>query len=201
MAKAAAESAELELFRYIGGPNAHILPVPMMNIVNGGAHADSGVDIQEFMIAPIGAPTFREALRWGPRSTTRSSRCSRSHDLGRTPDEGGFAPTCRANTDALDLIARTRWPGSPRLLARDIKHVNEEANLTASLHGRYLSTCEPAALATPERDQSTPTTGCSMLIRWYGSKIRWPKTSWDGWVRLTAELDDGIPVRPAMTSS
>ncbi|NBU31240.1 MAG: phosphopyruvate hydratase, partial [Actinobacteria bacterium] len=64
-AKAAAQSAELPLFRYIGGPNAHVLPVPMMNILNGGAHADTGVDIQEFMIAPIGAATYAEALRWG----------------------------------------------------------------------------------------------------------------------------------------
>src|SRR5690606_23731675 len=65
VAKAAADSAELPLFRYLGGPNAHLLPVPMMNILNGGSHADSNVDIQEFMIAPIGASTFREALRWG----------------------------------------------------------------------------------------------------------------------------------------
>ena len=65
VAKAAAESAELELFRYVGGPNAHVLPVPMLNILNGGAHADTDVDIQEFMIAPIGAESFREALRWG----------------------------------------------------------------------------------------------------------------------------------------
>ncbi len=65
MASAAAESADLPLFRYVGGPNAHVLPVPMMNILNGGAHADSNVDIQEFMIAPIGAATFAEALRWG----------------------------------------------------------------------------------------------------------------------------------------
>ena len=65
VAKAAAESAGLPLFRYIGGPNAHILPVPMMNIVNGGAHADTGVDVQEFMVAPIVAPSFKEALRWG----------------------------------------------------------------------------------------------------------------------------------------
>src|SRR5213078_2603226 len=65
VAKAAADSAELELFRYLGGPNAHVLPVPMLNILNGGSHADSNVDIQEFMIAPIGAETFREALRWG----------------------------------------------------------------------------------------------------------------------------------------
>src|SRR5262249_61234675 len=65
VAKAAASSADLPLFRYLGGPNAYLLPVPMMNILNGGAHADSNVDIQEFMIAPIGAPTFAEALRWG----------------------------------------------------------------------------------------------------------------------------------------
>jgi len=65
VAKAAADSAGLSLFRYLGGPNAHLLPVPMMNIMNGGAHADSNVDIQEFMIAPIGAPTFKEALRSG----------------------------------------------------------------------------------------------------------------------------------------
>src|SRR5271156_3653964 len=65
VARAAAESSGLELFRYLGGPNAHVLPVPMMNILNGGAHADSGVDVQEFMVAPLGAPTFKEALRWG----------------------------------------------------------------------------------------------------------------------------------------
>jgi enolase len=68
VARAAAESAELPLFRYLGGPNAHILPVPMMNILNGGAHADSNVDVQEFMIAPIGAATFAEALRWATRA-------------------------------------------------------------------------------------------------------------------------------------
>ena len=80
VARAAADSAGLQLFRYLGGPNAHVLPVPMMNILNGGAHADSNVDIQEFMIALIGAPTFTEAVRWGARPTTRSSRCSSSTD-------------------------------------------------------------------------------------------------------------------------
>ena len=106
VAKAAAESAELELFRYIGGPNAHILPVPMMNIVNGGAHADSGVDVQEFMIAPIGAPTFREALRWGAevyhslKSVLKKAGFSTA--LG---DEGGFAPAAASSKAALDLIS------------------------------------------------------------------------------------------------
>ena len=74
VARAAADSAGLPLFRYVGGPSAHLLPVPMMNILNGGAHADSNVDVQEFMIAPIGAATFAEALAWAPRSTTRSRR-------------------------------------------------------------------------------------------------------------------------------
>ena len=101
VAKAAAESAELELFRYVGGPNAHMLPVPMMNILNGGAHADSGVDIQEFMIAPIGAPTFREALRWGAevyhslKSVLKKAGLSTA--LG---DEGGFAPSLPNNREA-----------------------------------------------------------------------------------------------------
>ena len=106
VAKAAAESAGLELFRYVGGPNAHVLPVPMMNIINGGAHADSGVDVQEFMIAPVGADTFREALRWGAEVyhalKSRAEEGRASTGLG---DEGGFAPACAASTAALDLIS------------------------------------------------------------------------------------------------
>ena len=106
VAKAAAKSAELSLFRYLGGPNAHLLPVPMMNILNGGAHADSNVDIQEFMIAPIGAPTFREALRCGAEVyhalKTVLKKKGLSTGLG---DEGGFAPNLPANAAALDLIA------------------------------------------------------------------------------------------------
>ena len=105
VARAAADSAELPLFRYVGGPNAHMLPVPMMNILNGGAHADTGVDIQEFMIAPIGAPSFTEALRWGTevyhalKSVLKESGYATG--LG---DEGGFAPDLSSNRAALDLI-------------------------------------------------------------------------------------------------
>ena len=102
VAKAAAESAELELFRYLGGPNAHILPVPMMNIVNGGAHADSGVDVQEFMIAPIGAPTFREALRWGAEVY---------HSLKSVLKKAGFSTGARRRGR---LRARRRRPARPR---------------------------------------------------------------------------------------
>ncbi len=106
IAKAAAASAGLDLFRYIGGPNAHLLPVPMMNILNGGAHADSNVDVQEFMIAPIGAPTFKEALRSGAEVyhhlKTVLKKKGLSTGLG---DEGGFAPNLPTNAAALDLIA------------------------------------------------------------------------------------------------
>jgi enolase 1/2/3 len=106
VAKAAADSAGLSLFRYLGGPNAHLLPVPMMNILNGGAHADSNVDIQEFMIAPIGAPTFREALRSGVEvyHSLKSVLKKKGYGTG-LGDEGGFAPNLPANTAALDLIA------------------------------------------------------------------------------------------------
>jgi len=106
VAKAAAKSAELSLFRYVGGPNAHLLPVPMMNILNGGAHADSNVDIQEFMIAPIGARSFSEALRSGAEVYHALKSVLKQKGLSTgLGDEGGFAPNLPANAAALDLIA------------------------------------------------------------------------------------------------
>jgi enolase len=105
VARAAADSAGLQLFRYLGGPNAHVLPVPMMNILNGGAHADSNVDIQEFMIAPIGAPTFTEAVRWGAETYHALKSVLKQHGLSTgVGDEGGFAPNLEHNRAALDLI-------------------------------------------------------------------------------------------------
>jgi enolase len=105
VARAAAESAGLPLFRYLGGPNAHLLPVPMMNILNGGAHADSGIDIQEFMIAPIGAASFREALRWGAEVYHALKSVLKDKGLATgLGDEGGFAPSLPTNREALDLI-------------------------------------------------------------------------------------------------
>lgn len=105
VAKAAADSADLPLFRYVGGPNAHVLPVPMMNIINGGAHADNGLDAQEIMILPIGASTFREALRWG--AETYHALKAELHAKGLSTglgDEGGFAPDIDNARAALDLI-------------------------------------------------------------------------------------------------
>ena len=107
MAKAAAESAELPLFRYVGGPNAHLLPVPMMNILNGGAHADTDVDIQEFMIAPIGAPDLpARRCSWGAEVYHALKSVLKERGLATgLGDEGGFAPNLPSNRDALDLIA------------------------------------------------------------------------------------------------
>jgi enolase len=107
IARAAALSADLPLFRYVGGPNAHVLPVPMMNILNGGAHADTGVDIQEFMIAPIGAASFSEALRQGTEvyHALKSVLKAEGYATG-LGDEGGFAPDLPNNRAALELIGR-----------------------------------------------------------------------------------------------
>jgi enolase len=105
VARAAAESAGLQLFRYLGGPNAHELPVPMMNILNGGAHADNNVDIQEFMIAPLGAPTFSESLRWGAETYQALKSVLKQRKLATgIGDEGGFAPDLESNQAAIDLI-------------------------------------------------------------------------------------------------
>ena len=106
VAKASADSSDLSLFRYVGGPNAHVLPVPMMNILNGGAHADTNVDIQEFMIAPIGAESFRESLRWGAEIYHALKAVLKKRGLATSVgDEGGFAPNLAGGTeDALDTI-------------------------------------------------------------------------------------------------
>jgi enolase len=126
VARAAADSAGLQLFRYLGGPNAHVLPVPMMNIVNGGAHADSNVDVQEFMIAPIGAPTFTEALRWGAETYHALKSVLKQHGLSTgVGDEGGFAPDLETNRAALDLIVEAIGkagyvPGRDIALALDV---------------------------------------------------------------------------------
>ncbi len=126
VARAAAESSGLSLFRYIGGPNAHVLPVPMLNILNGGSHADSNVDIQEFMIAPIGAPSFKEAMRWGAEVTHSLKKVLQERKLSTgLGDEGGFAPNLDSNRAALDLILEAieragYEPGADVALALDV---------------------------------------------------------------------------------
>jgi enolase len=154
VARAAADSADLPLFRYVGGPNAHVLPVPMMNILNGGAHADGGVDIQEFMIAPIGAPTFREALRWGAEvyHTLKSVLKSKGLATG-LGDEGGFAPGLPAHRDALELIAVAIEKagftlGSDIALALDVAATEFHKDGSYSFEGKQLSSADLIAYYT-----------------------------------------------------
>ncbi|HEX5569248.1 MAG TPA: phosphopyruvate hydratase [Streptomyces sp.] len=126
VAHAASEASDLPLFRYLGGPNAHLLPVPLMNILNGGSHADSNVDIQEFMIAPIGAESFSEALRWGTEVYHTLKKVLKERGLSTgLGDEGGFAPNLGTNREALDLIMEAirqagYTPGQDIALALDV---------------------------------------------------------------------------------
>ncbi|MEE6281332.1 phosphopyruvate hydratase [Georgenia sunbinii] len=151
VARAAAESAGLSLFRYIGGPNAHVLPVPMMNILNGGSHADSNVDIQEFMIAPVGAPTFKEALRWGAEVTHVLKGVLQERGLNTgLGDEGGFAPNLPSNRDALDLILEAIekagfTPGKDIALALDVAATEFFADGAYNFEGRAVSPDEMIA--------------------------------------------------------
>ena len=137
VARAAADSAGLPLYRYVGGPNAHLLPVPMMNILNGGAHADSNVDVQEFMIAPIGAPTFKEALRSGAEVYHALKSVLKKKGLSTgLGDEGGFAPNLDSNRAALDLIAEAVEASGPE--ARHRHRPRDGRRRQRVLRGRLL---------------------------------------------------------------
>jgi enolase len=154
VARAAAEAAGLPLFRYVGGPNAHVLPVPMMNILNGGAHADTNVDIQEFMIAPVGAGTFREALRTGAEVYHALKGVLKAKGLATgVGDEGGFAPNLPSNRDALDLIleairAAGFTPGTDVALALDVAATEFHTNGSYRFEGQDRSADQMAAYYT-----------------------------------------------------
>ncbi|GAB3134292.1 phosphopyruvate hydratase [Amycolatopsis sp. NPDC004378] len=190
VAKAAAESAELELFRYLGGPNAHVLPVPMLNILNGGSHADSNVDVQEFMIAPIGAETFREALRWGAEvyHSLKSVLKGRGLSTG-LGDEGGFAPNLANNREALDLILQAiekagYAPGRDVALALDVAATEFFADGAYTFEGSKKSAEQMSAYYAE-------------LLRDYPLvSIEDPlsEDDWDGWVTLTAEIGEKVQI-------
>ncbi|SEB35445.1 enolase [Paramicrobacterium humi] len=151
VAHAAAASAELPLFRYLGGPNAHVLPVPLMNIINGGAHADTGVDIQEFMALPIGAPTFSEALRWGAETYHSLKSLLKTKGLATgLGDEGGFAPDLEHNRAALDLILEAIekagfTPGNDIALGLDVASTEFFENGVYRFEGKDRSSEEMTA--------------------------------------------------------
>ncbi|MBV9795027.1 MAG: phosphopyruvate hydratase [Actinobacteria bacterium] len=152
VARAAAESASLPLFRYLGGPNAYLLPVPLMNILNGGAHADNSVDIQEFMIAPIGASTYSDALRWGAETYQALKSVLKQHGLSTgVGDEGGFAPDLENNRAALDLIVEAIGkagftPGRDIALAIDAAATEFHGEDGYTFEGSAKSSAEMAAI-------------------------------------------------------
>ncbi|MEY7974048.1 phosphopyruvate hydratase [Saccharomonospora xinjiangensis] len=184
VAKAAADSAELELFRYLGGPNAHVLPVPMMNILNGGAHADTDVDIQEFMIAPIGAESFREALRWGAETYHALKSVLKGKGLATgLGDEGGFAPSLPNNREALDLILTAiekagYRPGQDIALALDVAATEFFADGTYNFEGSKRSAADMSAYYT-ELVDAYPLVSIEDPLS---------EDDWDGWVQLTSNL-------------
>jgi enolase len=189
-ARAAAESAGLPLFRYLGGPNAYLLPVPMLNILNGGAHADTNVDIQEFMIAPVGAATFTEALRWGSEvyQALKSVLKSRGLPTG-IGDEGGFAPSLPRNSDALDLILEAIGkagftPGSDVALALDVAATEFHSDEGYLFEGAQRS--------------SQWMTGYyeGLLASYPLVSIEDPlsEEDWEGWTHLTSAIGDRVQV-------
>ncbi|MFI7618126.1 phosphopyruvate hydratase [Nonomuraea terrae] len=184
VAKAAADSADLPLFRYLGGPNAHVLPVPMMNILNGGAHADTNVDIQEFMIAPIGAETFREAVRMGTEvyHALKSVLKEKGYATG-LGDEGGFAPNLPSNRDALDLILvaveRAGYvPGEDVALALDVAASEFHKDGVYTIDGKGLSAQELIAFYE------------DLVANYPLVSIEDPldEEDWEGWKAITASL-------------
>ncbi|WP_285732534.1 phosphopyruvate hydratase [Nocardiopsis sp. ATB16-24] len=188
VAKAAAIEAGLPLFRYIGGPNAHVLPVPMMNILNGGAHADSNVDIQEFMIAPIGASTFAEAVRWGTEVYHSLKAVLKSHGLGTgVGDEGGFAPDLDSNRAALDLIVEAiekagYTPGTDIALALDVAASELFDDGVYTFEGRSRTADEMAAYYA-ELVESYPLVSIEDPL---------DEEDWEGWRKLTEQLGDRV---------
>ena len=187
-AHAAARSVDLPLFRYLGGPNAHVMPVPMMNILNGGAHADSNVDIQEFMIAPIGAATFREALQWGAEVYHALKKVLKAKGLGTgLGDEGGFAPNLESNAQALDLIieaiqATGRTPGKDIALALDVASSEVFKDGSYSFEGAQKSAEEMTAYYT-ELVEKYPLVSIEDPL---------DENDWDGYVHLTETLGDRV---------
>ncbi len=187
-AHAAAESAGLPLFRYVGGPNAHVLPVPMMNILNGGAHADSNVDVQEFMIAPIGATTFADALRQGTEVYHALKSVLKADGLSTgLGDEGGFAPNLSSNRAALDLIAKAVEKAG-LTLGTDIALALDVAATEFHSGGAY--TFEGA-----EKSAQEMTDYYAELVAAYPIvSIEDPldEEDWDGWITITSELGDKV---------
>ncbi|SMH46578.1 enolase [Rathayibacter oskolensis] len=190
VAKAAAQSADLDLFRYVGGPNAHTLPVPLMNIINGGAHADTGVDIQEFMAVPLGAESFSEGLRWGVEIYhALKSQLKKAGFATGLGDEGGFAPDLPTNREALDFILKAVesagfTPGADIGLALDVASSEFFEDGAYAFEGKKLSAEELSAYYA------------DLVANYPLVSIEDPlaEDDWAGWTHLTAEIGDKVQI-------
>jgi len=188
VAKAAALSADLPLFRYLGGPNAHVLPVPMMNVINGGAHADTNVDVQEFMVLPIGAESYREGLRWGVETyhALKSELKSKGFATG-LGDEGGFAPNLDSARAALDFlmeaIAKAGFtPGTDLALGLDVAATEFFSAGSYRFEGAEKSAADMIAYYS------------ELVAEYPLITIEDPlaEDDWNGWEAMTAELGDKV---------
>jgi enolase len=190
VARAAADSSDLPLFRYVGGSRAHLLPVPMLNILNGGAHADTNVDIQEFMIAPIGATTYRDALRWGAEVYHSLKAVLKGRGLSTgLGDEGGFAPDLPSNRDAIDAIVEAITkagfaPGDDVAIAIDAAATEFFRDGSYSLEGRSLDAAAMTAYYT-DLIASYPIVSLEDPLA---------EDDWAGWTQLTAEIGDRVQI-------
>jgi enolase len=190
VAKAAADDVDLPLYRYVGGANAHVLPVPMMNVVNGGAHADTNVDLQEFMLLPVGAASFREGLRWGTETYHALKELLRSRGLSTAlGDEGGFAPNLPSNEDALRLLldaveAAGYTPGTEIALGLDI------AASEFYRDGRYVLAGEGREFSSKEWTGYV----ADLCARYPIVSVEdaMAEDDWEGWSLLTAEIGDRV---------
>lgn len=190
VAHAAAETADLPLFRYVGGPNAHVLPVPMMNILNGGAHADSGVDVQEFMIAPIGAESFSEALRTGAEVYHTLKKVIKDKGLSTgLGDEGGFAPSVDSTKAALDLIVEAIEKAGFKV-GEDVALALDVASSEFYKDGKYHfeggeHTAEEMAKVYEELIESYPIVSIEDPLQ---------EDDWEGYTALTAKIGDKVQI-------
>ncbi|MCW0211990.1 MAG: phosphopyruvate hydratase [Pseudonocardia sp.] len=191
VAKAAAESSGLELFRYVGGPNAHVLPVPMMNILNGGAHADTSVDVQEFMVAPIGAESFRESLRWGAEVYHALKAVLKEKGMSTgLGDEGGFAPDVAGGTKgALELIGVAVEKagfvlGTDVVLALDVAATEFFSDGVYRYEGKELSSADLSKVWAELVDEF-PLVSIEDPLS---------EDDWDGWVSLTQSIGDKVQI-------
>ncbi len=190
VAKAAADEVDLPLYRYIGGPNAYVLPVPMMNVINGGVHADNSIDLQEFMIVPVGAASFSEAMRWGVETYHTLKRLLHERGLSTAVgDEGGFAPNLASNEDAVKVLIEA-IEGAGYKPGEEIAIAVDPAASEFYKGGRYVLAGEDREL---DSDQ--------MVDFWVALCDQYPIVSiedgmaeddWDGWTALTKALGDRV---------